>query len=133
MLGLKLNHVSKRGHWSVQSYHLHEGWDMVDSNLREILSEIHILSFNKMYLNMPSAKWWLFCLGRNIPIDSNGVSVTEISAAPPHRITVIELIVFERYLQAGHTFNSSSPGQNGRLFADIFLRIQLTITPPWFT
>ena len=36
------------------------------TKLTEILIEIHIFSFNKMHLKMPSAKWRPFCLGLNV-------------------------------------------------------------------
>ena len=35
-------------------------------NLSEVLMEIHILSFKKMYLIMSSGKWRPFCLGLNV-------------------------------------------------------------------
>ena len=38
----------------------------LETNFREILSEIQIFSYNKMYLKMPSGKWQLFCLGLNM-------------------------------------------------------------------
>ena len=36
------------------------------TNFSEILIGIQTLSFNKMHLKMPSAKWCLFCLGLNV-------------------------------------------------------------------
>ena len=36
------------------------------ANFSEILIEIHTFSFNKMHLNMSSAKWRQFCLGLNV-------------------------------------------------------------------
>ena len=38
------------------------------TNIIEILSEIHTLSFEKMHLKMSSAKWWQLCLGLNVLI-----------------------------------------------------------------
>ena len=36
------------------------------TNFSEILIQIHIFSFKKMYLKLSSAKWWPFCLGLNV-------------------------------------------------------------------
>ena len=36
------------------------------THIGEILSEIHIFSFQKMHLKMSSTKWQLFCLGLNV-------------------------------------------------------------------
>ena len=36
------------------------------TNFSDILSEIHIFSFKKMYLKMLSAKWWQFRLGLSV-------------------------------------------------------------------
>ena len=38
------------------------------TNFSENLIEIHVLSFNKMYLKMSSRKWRPFCLGLNVLI-----------------------------------------------------------------
>ena len=37
-----------------------------ETNVREILIEIHIFSFKKRRLKMPSGKWRPFCLGFNV-------------------------------------------------------------------
>ena len=36
------------------------------TNLNEILIEIHMISFTKIYLKMSSGKWRPFCLGLNV-------------------------------------------------------------------
>ena len=36
------------------------------TKLHEILSEIYIFSFKKMYLKMSSENWWPFCFGLNV-------------------------------------------------------------------
>ena len=36
------------------------------TNLSESFIEIHVISFKKMHLNVSSAKWRPFCLGRNV-------------------------------------------------------------------
>ena len=36
------------------------------TNFNEILIEIHIFSFKKMYLKISSGKWRPFCLGVNV-------------------------------------------------------------------
>ena len=38
------------------------------TNFNEISIEIHILSFKKMHLKLPSGKWQPFCLGLNVLI-----------------------------------------------------------------
>ena len=42
------------------------------TNFSELLSEIHIFSFKKMHLKIPSAKWRPFCLGLNVLKQSCG-------------------------------------------------------------
>ena len=42
----------------------------METNFSEILVEIYIFSFKKMYLKMLSGKWRPFCLGNNV-LDSN--------------------------------------------------------------
>ena len=39
---------------------------LLGTNSSEILIEIHMFSFIKMYLKSASAKWWPFCLGLNV-------------------------------------------------------------------
>ena len=43
------------------------------TNFNEILAEIITFPFKKMYLNVSSAKWWLFCFGLNAltPVNSS--------------------------------------------------------------
>ena len=79
------------------------------TNFNEILIDIYIFSFKKMYLKMSSAKWRPFCLGLNV-LSSNGV----------------DLILPEYSRFSIRRVNTLGPRQNGRRFADdTFKRIFL--------
>ena len=69
----------------------------VGTNFNEFLIVIHISSFNKMHLKMPSAKWRPFCLGLNVSIQKMSpvqwtacpakvysATLTGHALAPPH-------------------------------------------------
>ena len=56
--------------WLAPSHYLNQCWNIVNSKLRtnfyEILSKIHMFSFEKMHLKMSSGKLWPFCLDLNV-------------------------------------------------------------------
>ena len=60
----------KSNHWSAPIHYLNQWSKLFNLTLRnkQILIEIHIFSFKKMYLKMSSAKWRPLCLGLNVLI-----------------------------------------------------------------
>ena len=77
MLGLKLNHVSKRGHCSVPKHILNQWWlaNWVFRNKHLWHSEKIVTNFlNKICLKMSSTKLWPFSSGP-VVLNASGISV----------------------------------------------------------
>ena len=52
-----------------------------ETNFSEILIQIHVFSFKKMYLKISSGKWQPFCLGLNVLTFISIVAAAELSPA----------------------------------------------------
>ena len=63
----------------------------LETNLGEVLIEVHISSFKKMYFNMSSAKWRPFCLRLNVLTHSSWYNTVCLRLGHVYVITPIGL------------------------------------------
>ena len=104
------------------------------TNFSEFLTKILTFSFKKKNLKVSSGKWHPFCLGLNV------LTLCAISVLRNNRMGKY-ILYFLIWIQLT-SLNSSTPGQNGRRFADgifrcifsnetlcVFMKISLKFVP----